>query len=111
MYKNSSVLSYESQCNFVACVSCACMHISTLPFLCSRIVIYVEEISEKLAREENLTDPLMINTDSITFLGQTVSCNINTTILRHCGLLFYILTIAGHSYCTGGRCEDLSCYE
>ena len=88
MYKNSSVLSYESQCNFVACVSCACMHISILPFLCFRIVIYVEEISEKLAREENLTDPLIINTDSITFRGETVSCNIIITFLRYCNNYF-----------------------
>ena len=82
MYKNSSVIFHELHCILLPVYIDACVHISTLSFLCFRIVIYVEEISEKLAREENLTDPLVINTDSITFRGQTVSCNVNITFVE-----------------------------
>ena len=43
-------------------------------FLYSRIVTYFEEISQKLAREQDLTDPLIVDTEGLTFRGQTVSC-------------------------------------
>ena len=50
------------------------MCVSALYTMCSRIVTYFEEISEKLAREHDLTEPLMVNTEGLTFRGQTVSC-------------------------------------
>ena len=38
-----------------------------------RIVEYFEEMTEKLARDEDLSDPLIVNTQYLAFRGQTVS--------------------------------------
>ena len=53
----------------------------------SRIITYFEDISEKLAREQDLSDPLIVETESLTFRGQTVSCS--DVYIKH--LLVYTL--------------------
>lgn len=41
-------------------------------FLCYRIIASFEEMTVKLAEEEDLLDPLIINTKNLAFRGQTV---------------------------------------
>ena len=41
-----------------------------------RIILYYDEMSQKLANEQNLSEPLIISTNSITFRGQKVSIRV-----------------------------------
>ena len=41
--------------------------------VCGRIIEYFEEMTEKLARNEDLSRPLLVNTQNLAFHGQTVS--------------------------------------
>ena len=43
------------------------------PFCCGRIMGYFEEMTEKLARNEDLSQPLVVNTQNLAFHGQSVS--------------------------------------
>ena len=50
-----------------------------------RIIKYYDEMSQKLANEQNLSEPLIISTNSITFRGQKVSIRVGLKILNeHC---------------------------
>ena len=40
---------------------------------CGRIMEYFEEMTEKLARNEDLSQPLVVNTQNLAFHGQRVS--------------------------------------
>ena len=40
---------------------------------CGRIIEYFEEMTENLARNEDLSQPLVVNTQNIAFHGQRVS--------------------------------------
>ena len=41
--------------------------------VCGRIMEYFEEMTEKLARNEDLSQPLVVNTQNLAFHGQRVS--------------------------------------
>ena len=38
-----------------------------------RIIAYFEEMAEKLATEEGLSDPVQVSTENLAFIGTTVS--------------------------------------
>ena len=56
-------------------------------FVLHRIIHYYEEMSEKLANEQNLSEPLTISTDAVTFRGQIVSNYFKLEMLLYCDAL------------------------